>query len=97
LRGRARTFELDCHSFYVRPTVITAFFLFAELFERFGEVMENQVTLLPVSPFYRMDFADGSHFDYHSTTSALGEGEHYPEFLRASEAMYDRGFTELAQ
>ncbi|WP_050996644.1 phytoene desaturase family protein [Marinobacter sp. BSs20148] len=106
LGGRARTFELDGHSFDGGPTVITAPFLFAELFERFGEVMENQVTLLPVSPFYRMDFADGSHFDYHGTTEALvaeidrlspGEGEHYPEFLRAAEAMYDRGFTELAQ
>lgn len=61
---------------------------------------------MPVSPFYRMDFADGSHFDYHGTTEALvaeidrlspGEGEHYPQFLRAAEAMYDRGFTELAQ
>jgi len=106
LGGRARTFELDGHKFDAGPTVITAPFLFTELFERFGEALEDHVTLLPVSPFYRMDFADGSHFDYHGTTEALveeierlspGEGEQYPRFLQAAEAMYDRGFVELAQ
>jgi phytoene desaturase len=53
-----------------------------------------------------MDFADGSHFDYQSTTEALieeierrspGEGEQYLHFLKAADAMYDGGFTELAQ
>ena len=106
LGGRARTFELDGHNFDAGPTVITAPFLFSELFERFGETLEDHVTLLPVSPFYRMDFSDGSYFDYHGTTKALveeierlspGEGEQYPHFLQAAEAMYDRGFTELAQ
>jgi len=37
LGGRARTFELDGHRFDAGPTVITAPFLFGELFERFGE------------------------------------------------------------
>jgi phytoene desaturase len=104
--GRARTLTLDGHRFDAGPTVITAPFLFAELFERFGESFEDHVTLLPVSPFYRMDFADGSYFDYQSTTEALieeierlspGEGEQYLPFLKAADAMYDRGFTELAQ
>jgi phytoene desaturase len=106
LGGRARTFQLDGHHFDAGPTVITAPLLFTELFERFGETLEDHVTLLPVAPFYRMDFADGSHFDYHGTTAALieeierlspGEGKQYPLFLQAAEAMYDRGFTELAQ
>ncbi|MCL1483316.1 MAG: FAD-dependent oxidoreductase [Marinobacter sp.] len=53
LGGRARTFELDGHSFDAGPTVITAPFLFAELFERFGEVLKRSgdtvagVALLP--------------------------------------------------
>lgn len=105
LGGRARTFQLDGHRFDAGPTVITAPFLFAELFERFGEKLEDHVTLLPVAPFYRMEFVDGSHFDYGDTTDAIvaeierlspGEGTCYQEFLTAAEAMYERGFVELA-
>jgi phytoene desaturase len=105
LGGRARTFELDGHKFDAGPTVITAPFLFSELFERFGEKLEDHVTLLPVAPFYRMEFVDGSHFDYGDTTDAIvseierlspGEGAHYQDFLAAAEAMYERGFVELA-
>ncbi|MYL25324.1 MULTISPECIES: phytoene desaturase family protein [Halomonadaceae] len=105
LGGRARTFELDGHRFDAGPTVITAPFLFSELFERFGERVEDHVTFLPVSPFYRMDFADGSCFDYGDTTDAIiaeierlspGEGEQYHAFLEAAESMYQRGFVELA-
>lgn len=106
LGGRARTFTLDGHNFDAGPTVITAPFLFTELFERFGETLEEHVTLLPVAPFYRMAFADGSHFDYHGTTEELlaeierlspGDAAQYPRFLEAAEAMYAKGFVELAQ
>jgi len=105
LGGRARVFELDGHKFDAGPTVITAPFLFEELFERFGERLSDHVTLLPVTPFYRMEFADGSRFDYGATTEdivaeieriAPGEGRNYPAFLASAEAMYDRGFVELA-
>ncbi|MBS3805512.1 MAG: phytoene desaturase [Oleiphilaceae bacterium] len=105
LGGRARTFELEGHKFDAGPTVITAPFLFSELFERFGENLQDHVTLLPVAPFYRMEFVDGSHFDYGDTTESIvaeierlspGEGGKYLEFLAAAEAMYERGFVELA-
>lgn len=105
LGGRARTFELDGMNFDAGPTVITAPFLFEELFEMLGEKLSDHVTLLKVSPFYRMDFADGSHFDYGDTTEAIvaeierispGEGVQYPRFLAAAERMYHRGFDELA-
>ncbi|MFO7788085.1 MAG: phytoene desaturase family protein [Halospina sp.] len=105
LGGRARTLELDGHRFDAGPTVITAPFIFSELFERFGEHLEDHVTFLPVAPFYRMDFTDGSHFDYWDTTDAIveeierlspGEGSQYHAFLEAAEAMYQRGFVELA-
>jgi phytoene desaturase len=105
LGGRARTFELDGMAFDAGPTVMTAPFLFAELFEKFGEVLSDHVTMLPVAPFYRMDFADGSYFDYGDSTEAIireierispGEGEQYLKFLAAAEGMYQRGFIDLA-
>ena len=105
LGGRARTFELDGVCFDAGPTVITAPFLFEELFEKFGEKLADHVTMLKVNPYYRMEFADGSHFNYYESTQAIveeieriapGEGDQYPRFLAAAERMYHRGFEELA-
>ena len=105
LGGRARTFELDGHRFDAGPTVITAPFLFTELFERFGEKLSDHATLLPVRPFYRMVYPDGTHFDYKDSTDALideidrispGEGHQYHAFLETADVMYQRGFEELA-
>lgn len=106
LGGRARVFHLDGVAFDAGPTVITAPFLFEELFERFGEKFDQHVTLLPVEPFYRMDYADGSYFDYKSTTEEImgeierlapGTSNRYNDFLIATEKMYQRGFVDLAE
>ena len=103
--GRARCLTLDGTRFDAGPTVITAPFLFAELFQRLGERLEDSVDLIPVEPFYRMEFADGSHFDYGGSIAdtmaeidriAPGEGARYPDFYRAAEARYQRGFRDLA-
>jgi phytoene desaturase len=105
LGGRARTFVLDNVCFDAGPTVITAPFLFEELFDKFGEKLADHVTLLEVNPYYRMEFADGSLFNYAGSTAAIiaeieriapGEGAQYPHFLAAAEQMYHRGFEELA-
>ncbi|MDR5875752.1 phytoene desaturase family protein [Vreelandella gomseomensis] len=104
--GRARVFQLEGVAFDAGPTVITAPFLFEALFERFGESLYDHVTLLPVEPFYRMDFADGSYFDYGCHTEQIiaeierlcpGEGNAYHDFLAATEKMYQRGFVDLAE
>ncbi len=103
--GRARCLTVDGTRFDAGPTVITAPFLFKALFERLGERLEDSVDLLPVEPFYRMEFADGSHFDYGGSIAdtiaeidriAPGEGARYPDFYRAAEARYQRGFRDLA-
>lgn len=46
--GRARTFNFHGHSFDAGPTVITAPWLFDELFELFGERRFEYVEFLPV-------------------------------------------------
>ncbi|MBJ7257613.1 MAG: NAD(P)-binding protein, partial [Akkermansiaceae bacterium] len=67
LGGRAQVFERDgfCHD--AGPTVITAPFLFEELFELFGEQFSDHVKLVPLKPWYRFHYDDGSHFDYGGT------------------------------
>lgn len=62
--GRARTLQTGAYRLDAGPTVITAPFLFEELFALFGERLADHVTLMPVDPFYRICFADGSAFDY---------------------------------
>ena len=103
--GRAYVYEQDGFTFDGGPTVITAPFLIDELFEGAGRRTEDYVKLVPVDPFYRIFFADGTHFDY-SGDSARMEAQiaqldpadvaGYHEFVRRSEQIFDKGFTELA-
>jgi phytoene desaturase len=71
LGGRARVFTRDGFQFDAGPTVITAPSLLRELFALFGESLDDHVELLPVSPWYRMVFADGSHLDYAADHAAM--------------------------
>ena len=71
LGGRARTFERDGHKFDAGPTVITAPFLFEELFELFDRQLPEYAEMLPVSPWYRYEFNDGSRLDYGGSVEDL--------------------------
>ena len=60
LGGRARTFERDGFRHDAGPTVVTAPFLLEELFELFGERLEDHLKLVPLTPWYRFQYPDGS-------------------------------------
>ena len=62
--GRARVFRENGFVFDAGPTVITAPFLLEELWELCGRRMEDEIDLRPVDPFYRIQFDDGSEFEY---------------------------------
>lgn len=62
--GRAYVYEQDGFTFDGGPTVITAPQLFEELWTLCGRRMADDVTLHPVSPFYRIRFHDGQTFEY---------------------------------
>ncbi|MEM9556165.1 MAG: phytoene desaturase family protein [Acidobacteriota bacterium] len=105
LGGRARTFRRAGFVFDAGPTVITAPFLFEELFALFGRRLQDEVELLPVEPWYRMLFDDGTSFDYGGTVDdTLAEIERlapadrrgYLRLLEHSEKLFDKGFVELA-
>ena len=64
LGGRAQVFECDGFRHDAGPTVITAPFLFDELFELFGKKREDYVTFTPLTPWYRFYYANGDTFDY---------------------------------
>ncbi|MGI9387992.1 MAG: FAD-dependent oxidoreductase [Methyloligellaceae bacterium] len=67
LGGRAQVFERDGFRHDAGPTVVTAPFLFEELFELYGKKVEDYLTLAPLSPWYRFQFPDGETFDYGGT------------------------------
>ena len=62
--GRARVFEVNGFKHDAGPTVITAPFLFDELFELFNEKREDHIEFRPLEPWYRFHFYDGQTFDY---------------------------------
>ena len=105
LGGRAQVYERAGFRHDAGPTVITAPFLFEELFALFGERFDDHVKLVPLTPWYRFQFADGDTFDYGGTLEAtLAEIERieprdragYLALLEHSRRIYDIGFTQLS-
>lgn len=105
LGGRGQVFVRDGFRHDAGPTVLTAPFLFDELFALFGKDRRDYIQFVPLNPWYRYQFHDGSHFDYGGTTDdTLGEiarlsppdVEGYRRLLAHSKRIFDIGFTQLA-
>ncbi|WP_373045863.1 phytoene desaturase [Vulgatibacter sp.] len=103
--GRAYVHRQDGFTFDAGPTVVTAPFLFEELWSLCGKRMDDEIDMRPVTPFYRVRFDDGSHFDYTGDPAAMrreverfspGDVEGYERFVRTSEAIFRVGFEQLA-
>ena len=62
LGGRAYVYEQDCFKFDAGPTVITAPFMIDEIFEAAGHRRSDHVDIVPVDPFYRIEFHNGRWF-----------------------------------
>lgn len=69
--GRAYLYELDGFRFDGGPTVLTAPFMFEELFALAGERLADHVELVPLDPFYRAFDADGTAFDFHADADRM--------------------------
>jgi phytoene desaturase len=102
--GRAYVYRQDGFTFDAGPTIVTAPFLFEELWKLCGRRLSDDVTLKPVSPFYRIRFQDGSHFDYTGDPAAMraeiakfspGDVAGYEKYMLASEAIFKVGFEQL--
>jgi phytoene desaturase len=102
--GRASVFRQDGFTFDAGPTILTAPFLLEELWSLCGRTMADDVTLAPMSPFYRIRFDDGSCFDCSGDPEAMraevarfspGDVDGYERFMRLSETTCRIGFEEL--
>ncbi len=88
--GRARVFRRDGFTFDAGPTVITAPYLLEELFSLVGRDLRDYAELVPVDPFYRVLFADGTRFDY------VGDEERLLAQIEAFEPRDVDGYRRLA-
>ena len=104
LGGRAQVFQRGGYRHDAGPTVITAPFLFDELYELFGEKLEDHLDFVPLDPFYRFHFADGSQFDYRASIEdtlteirrfSVDDADGYLKLLEKSKKVYDVGFKKL--
>ncbi len=102
--GRAYVYEDQGFVFDAGPTVITDPSCIEELFDLAGKRIEDYVEMLPVAPFYRLCWEDGSHFDYLNDQEALDRQIHarnpadvegYKRFLAYSKAVFEEGYIKL--
>ena len=105
LGGRAQVFEKAGYRHDAGPTVITAPFLFDELFTLFNRNRADYIEFKPLEVWYQFLYNDGSCFNYGGTADTI-EAEiatinetdvaGYRALVSASKAIYKVGFEELA-
>lgn len=102
--GRAAVFRQDGFSFDAGPTIITAPFVFEELWALAGRRMEDDVTLVPLDPFYTVRFDDGRTFAVSADDARMeaevakfspGDVAGYRAYLKESERCFKAGFTGM--
>ena len=102
--GRAYVWEKDGFVFDAGPTVITDPDCLRELWALSGREMDEDVTLKPVMPFYRLNWPDGTNFDYSNDEPQLAaeiakldpaDVDGYRRFLEYSAGVYREGYEKL--
>ena len=102
--GRAFVYRQDGYTFDAGPTIVTAPFLLEELWALCGRTMSDDIDLREITPYYRIRFDDGEHFDYSGDHEAMkreiarfspDDIAGYERFLAVSERVYAVGFDKL--
>lgn len=102
--GRAYVWEREGFTFDAGPTVITDPACLRELWELSGHDIAEDVDLMPVNPFYRLNWPDGVTFDYSNDEGELrreiarlspDDLAGYEEFLEYSEGVWREGYVRL--
>ncbi len=102
--GRAYFWERDGFTFDAGPTVITDPPCLKELWALSGHDIAEDVELMPVKPFYRLNWADGTNFDYTNDEAVLNaeiaklnprDVAGYADFLKFSAGVFEEGYVKL--
>lgn len=96
--GRAYQYQIDGFKFDGGPTVITAPYIFDEIFQQAGKMRQDYFQLIPLDPFYRIFHPDGRSFDYRHKMEDMQQEiakwnsrdvDNYPRFVKKTEAMFN--------
>jgi phytoene desaturase len=102
--GRAYVWHRDGFTFDAGPTVITDPPCLAELWRLTGHDMADDVKLIPVSPFYRLNWPNGTNFDYSNDEVGLrreigkldpADIAGYERFIDYSKGVCEEGYRKL--
>jgi phytoene desaturase len=102
--GRGYFWEKDGFIFDGGPTVITDPPCLTQLWALTGHDMAQDIELLPVMPFYRLNWPDGTNFDYSNDETGLrkeiekldpADVAGYAKFLEYSKGVHDEGYVKL--
>ena len=105
LGGRARVFKKGEFTYDGGPTVITAPYLFEELFSLFNKRISDYVKIVPLDLWYRFVFSDGETFDYSGDNKSMekqvkkynsDDYDGYKKLVKFTEKIFDKGFTDLS-
>ncbi|WP_034337581.1 phytoene desaturase [Deinococcus misasensis] len=105
LGGRAYVYEQNGFTFDGGPTIITAPFMFDEIWQAAGKKREDDVTFVKCDPFYRIFDHNKRVFNYNDDEMYILEQIHnispedkrgYMNFIHSTKSIFDKGFTELA-
>jgi phytoene desaturase len=104
--GRAYVYRQDGYTFDAGPTIITAPYLFEDLWAICGKRLADHVKLRSIDPFYEVRFDDGTVFRYTSDMAAMREQiarieprdvEGFDRFLDTSRRIYEVAFAQQAE
>ena len=103
LGGRAGQLRRDGYVFDTGPSLITAPALLEDVFAAAGRRLGDHVSLVPLDPFYRVWFHDGTWLDYTSDMERMkasmaryypGDAARLEDFFAALRPIHDAVITE---
>ncbi|MBB6098492.1 phytoene desaturase [Deinobacterium chartae] len=103
--GRAYVYEVNGFRFDGGPTIVTAPFMFDDLFEAAGRRREDYFELVKCDPFYRIFDHQKRSFDYNDDEMFIlsqidrfnpADKRGYLNFVHATRDIFQKGFVELA-
>jgi phytoene desaturase len=105
LGGRGYVYEINGFKFDGGPTMLTAPFMFDDIFQAAGKNREDYFQIVPVKPFYRFYNHDGRTFDFNNDPEFMREqigqvnpvdGKAYDQFIAAIQPPFEKSFLKLA-
>ncbi len=96
--GRAYRLKKDGYTFDMGPSLVTAPSIIRRIFDAADRRLEDYIDLVPLDPFYRIFYHDGTHIDYAGDAERMKEqmavfnasdAAQYDAFMAATKPIYE--------